>query len=74
MRIKKIMMKVIRCDIDENQLGIVTFQDWNCCTKNNPCKVEMTGDCDEDEDCDGDLLCGTNNCGQDDRTGEGGTF
>ena len=32
--------------------------------------MEMSGDCDEDEDCDGDLLCGTNNCGQDDRTGE----
>ena len=29
----------------------------------------MVGDCDKDEDCDGDLLCGRNNCGPDDLTG-----
>ena len=29
----------------------------------------MVGDCDKDEDCDGDLFCGKNNCGEEDYTG-----
>ena len=33
----------------------------DCCTKDNPCEVGG-GDCDEDDDCAGDLVCGTNNC------------
>ena len=32
-----------------------------CCTRESPCKVGG-GDCDKDEDCAGDLVCGKNNC------------
>jgi len=32
-----------------------------CCTKDSPCKVGG-GDCDKDEDCAGDLVCGKDNC------------
>ena len=28
----------------------------------NPC-TEGAGDCDEDDECKGDLICGKNNCG-----------
>merc|ERR1712141_260612 len=33
----------------------------SCCNSGNLCDVDE-GDCDEDSDCDGDLICGTNNC------------
>lgn len=33
----------------------------NCCTSEKKCGLG-DGDCDNDEDCDGDLVCGTNNC------------
>ena len=32
-----------------------------CCTAENQCDVSE-GDCDEDDDCLGDLVCGTDNC------------
>ena len=32
-----------------------------CCTKDAPCK-EKGGDCDDDQDCEGSLVCGHNNC------------
>ena len=32
-----------------------------CCTPDHLCDLEE-GDCDADEDCDGDYICGTNNC------------
>ena len=35
--------------------------DWDCCTEECPCR-EGEGDCDEDSHCQGDLVCGTNNC------------
>ena len=35
-----------------------------CCTKHEPCEVNE-GDCDSDEDCMGDLLCGQANCDAD---------
>lgn len=34
---------------------------WDCCKSWSPCR-ENEGDCDSDEDCFGDLLCGSNNC------------
>ena len=34
----------------------------SCCTANNPCEVNQ-GDCDIDEDCKGNLICGSDNCG-----------
>ena len=33
----------------------------SCCQPDNTCR-EGEGDCDKNEDCDGDLICGTNNC------------
>ena len=32
-----------------------------CCTKDTPCGIN-DGDCDSDQDCAGDLKCGTGNC------------
>lgn len=37
---------------------------WSCCTPANPCG-ENQGDCDEDGDCAGDLVCGANMCNAD---------
>lgn len=34
----------------------------NCCTNSKPCEF-MEGDCDSDAQCQGDLECGINNCG-----------
>ena len=34
---------------------------WSCCSSSNPCGV-AEGDCDYDDDCQGHLLCGTDNC------------
>ena len=34
---------------------------WACCTKKDPCYVDE-GDCDNDDECAGDLVCGKNNC------------
>ena len=34
-----------------------------CCTKDNPCQ-HGEGDCDSDQECQGDLICGDNNCKQ----------
>ena len=33
----------------------------SCCTGSKPCG-EGEGDCDEDSQCEGDLVCGTDNC------------
>ena len=34
---------------------------WSCCSSANPCNVNQ-GDCDTNEDCIGDLVCGISNC------------
>ena len=34
---------------------------WDCCTAKDPCYVGE-GDCDNDKECAGDLVCGKNNC------------
>jgi len=34
---------------------------WACCTKAAPCGVGE-GDCDNDKECSGNLVCGKNNC------------
>lgn len=36
--------------------------DWKCCTASSTCGVGE-GDCDNDNDCTGDLVCGKDNCG-----------
>jgi len=38
--------------------------DNNCCTQQNPC-TKGEGDCDQDHDCIGDLVCGKDNCHDD---------
>jgi len=35
--------------------------DWNACNSTNPCG-ENEGDCDDNSDCDGSLVCGVDNC------------
>ena len=34
----------------------------NCCKTSQPCQVNQ-GDCNKDEECAGDLVCGNLNCG-----------
>merc|ERR1711935_124146 len=34
---------------------------WDCCKSWSPCR-ENEGDCDSDDDCFGNLVCGSNNC------------
>ena len=33
-----------------------------CCGWNGPCRLDQ-GDCEYDYECEGDLVCGKNNCG-----------
>ena len=35
---------------------------WDCCTALHPCELGG-GDCDNDGECAGNLVCGSNNCG-----------
>ena len=35
--------------------------DTSCCSSSRQCGLGE-GDCDDDEDCSGDLVCGTDNC------------
>ena len=39
-----------------------TGYDGSCCTVQSPCAVGE-GDCDSNNQCKGDLVCGTDNCG-----------
>jgi hypothetical protein len=36
-------------------------QSKGCCTKETPCQYH-DGNCDTDQDCEGDLVCGSDNC------------
>ena len=46
---------LVECNRDANEHS-------NCCTETHKCK-DGEGDCDFDVDCEGDLKCGTKNCG-----------
>ena len=35
---------------------------WSCCSSSNQCGIGE-GDCDNDSECSGNLVCGTDNCG-----------
>ena len=37
-------------------------EDEGCCTAEEPCEMG-DGDCDTHEECEGELMCGNNNCG-----------
>ena len=50
------------CRTEVNQCHLNSYStDWSRCTHNTPCHEEV-GDCDENEDCKGSLVCGSNNC------------
>ena len=50
------------CDGEGNWLDCCgNIETWGCCSSSNPCGV-AEGDCDYDDDCQGHLLCGTDNC------------
>ena len=44
--------------------GVGSDQDWDFCSTETPCTLGQ-GDCDHDEECDEDLVCGDDNCQQD---------
>ena len=46
-----------------NSPGLGTDTDWGFCTAQQPCD-ESQGDCDNDGECRGNLVCGRNNCRQ----------
>ena len=46
-----------KCDIKTTK----TY-DRECCSVDNPCGLGQ-GDCDKDDECSGDLVCGRDNCG-----------
>ena len=46
-----------KCDIKTTK----TY-DRECCSVENPCGLGQ-GDCDKDDECSGDLVCGRDNCG-----------
>ena len=49
--------KNISCDGSQPNVGTM----YTCCTTSNPC-AEGHGDCDKDSECQGELLCGSDNC------------
>ena len=38
-----------------------SWETWGCCSFYHPCGI-FEGDCDGDNECAGNLVCGTNNC------------
>ena len=55
-----IMTKFLNLDFGADCQGTPST-DWNCCSDAFPC-LSGGGDCDEDSQCDGDLVCGSDNC------------
>lgn len=49
--------------VDEPCDGGLRNETRECCSREKPCK-EGQGDCDDDDECKGDLVCGSNNCGK----------
>ena len=47
------LLKILACD--------ATNSDYECCKSSNNCAVGE-GDCDSDSDCNGNLICGGDNC------------
>ena len=54
------------CDTKDLHLHLPLFigcdNIWDCCTNENPCGLNM-GDCDLNDHCMNDLVCGIANCG-----------
>ena len=50
------------CDAYLNQCRLDTYStDWDNCSQASPC-AEGEGDCDDHTDCEGELVCGNDNC------------
>ena len=50
------------CITDTNQCRLDSYStDWSKCSQASLC-AEGEGDCDEDSECEGSLVCGTDNC------------
>ena len=47
------------CNVEDSCCG--EDSGGSCCTEVNPCYLGE-GDCDNDNQCMGDMICGTNNC------------
>jgi hypothetical protein len=52
---------ILIADGIERCSGGTQDQVGSCCTATKPCEVNQ-GDCDDDEQCKGNLVCGENNC------------
>ena len=51
------------CETEKNMCRLDSYStNWSLCTVDSPCIFDE-GDCDEDSDCKGSLVCGINNCG-----------
>ena len=51
----------IAADLTENTKCSATNWSYGCCSSDDPCTLNQ-GDCNSDEECYGDLKCGTDNC------------
>ena len=50
------------CNTDVNLCRIDSYStDWSKCSQDSLC-TEGEGDCDEDSECEGSFVCGTDNC------------
>ena len=50
------------CNVNTNMCRLDSYStDWSNCSHASPC-VNGEGDCDDDTDCEGALLCGNDNC------------
>ena len=54
---------LFRLDIG-NQCTGSPSTDWNCCSVAFPCAMGG-GDCDNDDQCQGNMICGADNCARD---------
>ena len=61
-----IRFNAFSCDTKDLHLHLPLFigcdNIWDCCTNENPCGLNM-GDCDLNDHCMNDLVCGIANCG-----------
>ena len=61
-----IRFNAFSCDTKDLHLHLHLFigcdNIWDCCTNENPCGLNM-GDCDLNDHCMNDLVCGIANCG-----------
>ena len=50
------------CNTDVGQCRLDSYNtDWSKCSQHSPCSAGE-GDCDDDSDCEGSYVCGTDNC------------